>query len=81
MNGRDVCGVHDLTLNEKWSLPQKPQARNLALNGVLPVFAVEGLRGSRNEYCDRKTERGSPRMTSSEGAAQLRAVISVHLLY
>jgi hypothetical protein len=39
MNGRDVCGVHDLTLNEKWSLPQKPQARNLSLNGVLPVFA------------------------------------------
>ncbi len=35
MNGRDVCGVHDLTLNEKWSLPQKPQARKLTLNDVL----------------------------------------------
>ncbi len=58
MNGRDVCGVHDLTLNEKWSLPQKPQARILALNGVLPVFAVDGLRGglrgSRNVYYDGK---------------------------
>ncbi len=80
MNGRDVCGVHDLTLKEKWSLPQKPQARKLTLNDVLPIFAGGGLRGSRNVYCDGKVEEG-PRLTSSEGAAQLRVFISIQKLY
>ncbi len=60
MNGRDVCGVHDLTLNEKWSLPQKPQARKLTLNGVLPIFAGGGLRVSRNVYCYGKIKKGVP---------------------